>query len=265
MQTGAILVLQFVVAAAGSFVSRKLYSSAGCAQGDLQLEEMMTTASLLQEEGLKKGETMGECLNRTEEEPESFKVSCKAGFVAIDKYVGSDSCEEANLLADESYSWNCKKHDLEEWETQACNADGNGYEEYLDLVYQTSDCSGDLESSQVYLYQDGKCEPRAELTGGWIAGSVKVTKGYGGVIFESFPSMDCSGTAFLPAQSLIGHTACGECQAIDDTESFSLTCPPAPTSTTTTTGSRVDNASGTFQPSGSLLVLTLLAVKAMLA
>merc|ERR1712079_688492 len=102
----------------------------------------------------------------------------------------------------------------------------------------------------------GKCTPDSSLRdGSWTAKSSKLSKSDGVVTMEEFSSADCSGTATETKPF-----PCGECTVMDEDDDESnymiITCP--------TTGG-VGDASGAFQLSSSLPLLTLLAVVAVKA
>jgi len=252
MQKAAVFVVQFAAAAAGSSSAVTTYGAAGCAEGDLKKETMLKTKSFVQMLGMTADYTMGSCMNKTTGDllALSQKISCNAGFMAIETYLLSDTCEEANLYAASSFTFNChKSDDDDEWTTVACNVGAAGYDEYPISMYSTSNCSGDPSNSLTGLYKNGKCSPDATLSNGnWTAKSSKLTNSDGVVTSEEFSTMDCSGTA-SESQAF----ACGACEANDD-DYMIITCP-----------GKLGNADGAFRPSCILPVLTLLAVGAMRA
>jgi len=260
MQKVAVLA-QIAVVAAGaghqkSYSAIKAYDAEGCAEANLKQDSIMTTESLFEAMSIEAGYSFGGCTNKTQNGfVMSQKVNCDGGFLSIKTYLASDACAEENLYPNASYTFNCKKEDDEDkWQTFACNVDASGYSEVPVKMYsnETSDCSHEPTMSMTMLHKIGECSLESRLSDGtWNDKSSKMSISDGVVTHEEFSSADCSGTATKSTT-----LTCGECDSTDDDNYMIITCPPS--------GGPGD-ASGAFQPSRTLPMLALLAVRAVTA
>jgi len=253
MQKLAILVGQIAVAAAWSHVAINKYSEAGCAEGSLKAQNMVSLKLLLKGVGAGEDYTMEDCVNQSTSAIKfSQKFSCKAGFFATDTYMG-DECEGSKKWSDASAAFDCHKGDPEdEWTSMACDPYMTGYVDYSMAQYATNDCSGDPSMSMEVPVKTGSCTPGSELGNGtWVIKSSKMTRSGETVTKEEFSTMDCSGTASTSTPQ-----TCGACST-EEGNHLLFTCPSEP--------NNPGAASGAFQPSCTLPALILLAAGAMRA
>merc|ERR1712039_743208 len=182
------------------------------------------------------------------------------GFLSVMTYFESDTCEEAKLHPNYTYTFNCKKEENEEkWQTFACELDASGYVEVPLAMYNndTGDCSTE-PMSVTSLVKLGECSLDSSLRDGtWTSKSSKMSISDGVVTHEEFSSADCSGTATKAIT-----VTCGECGSTgdDDNSYIIITCPGEADGP-----NKAGSANGAFQPSRTLPMLTLLAVGAVTA
>jgi len=284
MAKSAILLGQFAIGAATSHLSMKEYGDSACSEG-VKKETLMPMSSfmgmLAQGMGLQ-DIVLGSCVNGTQDYggfvmQMSQKFFCNTTgsgtFLAMNVYLGSETCDETSLSPDSSQSWACQQQgSSQKWQAYECVADVSSYSVYTFDQFAAQDCPGTAANTMELLYESGRCNVDSSLEGGsWVAGSGKLTRSCDSVTIEAFDTDDCSGAA--TNTTLL---ACGGCTEMDDAYA-TLGCPVGPTcaqdggnggnggngGTQDGEDGGVGNADQAIQLSSGMAVLVLLGLQAL--